>query len=218
MPIGDPRLTSLHQALARVRAALHPNRFDRDLEAEIESHLRLRTEHHMGRGLPFEEAQRLARIELGGIAQLRQAHRATRALPFFDTLAQDLRYAFRMLRHNPAFTAFAVLIIGLGIGAASTVFSIVNAVLIRPLPFTEAKRLVWMFNLADDGVSEWSTQVGHFLDLQQHNTSFSGLTAYFTSFEPGDTKLSEGGVTHSLSCRSCAELLFIPGSGTRARA
>jgi predicted permease len=201
-------LSFLFQALARIRAALHPGRLDQDLDAEIESHLSLRTEHHMRRGLPFEEAQRLAKVEFGGLTQLHEAHRATRALPFLDTLVQDLRYALRMLRHNPGFTIFAVLIIGLGIGAASTVFSIVNAILIRPLPFTDAKRLVWMYNLADDGVSQWGTQVGHFLDLQKQNTSFSGLTAYFTSFEPGDTKLSEGGATYSLSGVAVAQNFF----------
>ena len=132
-------------------------------------------------------------------------------MPFrtlFDSLRQDLHYAVRTLRHNAGFTAFAILIIGLGVGASSTVFSIVNSLLIQPLPFTDSKRLVWIYNLADDGVSEWQTQVGHYLDMRELNKSFSDLTAYFTSFEPGNVKVTGDGATARISGLSVAQNFF----------
>jgi hypothetical protein len=155
--------SSLNRLIARVRAVFSSSDLDRDLNAELESHIRLRTEDNIRLGMSPEESERTARIEMGGVTQLREAHREVRALPFLDTLTQDLRYTFRTLSHNGGFTAFAIVIIGLGVGASSTIFSIVNALLIRPLPFPDSSRLVWISNLADDHVTEWSTQVGHFL-------------------------------------------------------
>jgi hypothetical protein len=142
---------------------------DRNLDAEIQSHIGLRTEDYVSRGVLPDEAERLARIELGGIAQLREAHREIRSLPFIETFVQDLRYAFRGMRRDAAFTAFAILITGLGIGASSTVFSVVNALLLRPLPFRDSGRLVWIAN------QEWSTQVEQFQDLREQNRSFTDL-------------------------------------------
>ena len=82
-------------------------------------------------------------------------------------LFQDLRYTFRTLRHDMGFTIFAVLIVGLGIGASSIVFSIVNALLLRPIPFKDPASLVWIANVADDGVKEWRIQGGHVFDLRE---------------------------------------------------
>ena len=126
----------------------------------------------------------------GGVHQLREAHRETRALPFLDTLRQDLRYTFRTLRQNPGFTAFAILIIGVGVGATSTIFSVVNTLLLRPLPLHDSRGLVWIYNLADDGVSEWNTQVGHFLDLRNQTRSLSDLAAYFAFSDRKSTRLN----------------------------
>ena len=150
----------------------------------------------------------MARIELGGVTQLREEHREIRALPFLDTLFQDLRYTFRTLRHNAGFTVFAVLIIGLGIGASSTIFSAVNALLIRPLPFNDPTRLVWIYNLADDRVSEWNTQVDHFLDLREQNRSFSDLAAYFTFFEPGNAKVTGADMAERLNSLQVSQNFF----------
>jgi hypothetical protein len=114
-------------------------------------------------------------------------------------LRQDLRYTFRTLKQNPGFTAFAILIIGAGVGATSTIFSVVNTLLLRPLPLHDSRQLVWIYNLADDGVSEWNTQVGHFLDLRKQNQSFSDLAAYFGFSQPGDAKISGDGETERVS-------------------
>ena len=84
----------------------------------------------------------------------------TRRLPAFDSILQDLRYTFRTLRRDSGFTAFAVLIVGLGVGASATVFSVVDTLLLRPLPFHEPERLVWMANHDTSGLSGQTTQVG----------------------------------------------------------
>jgi predicted permease len=139
---------------------------------------------------------------------LHEAHREIRALPFLDTLRQDLRYTFRALRENPGFTAFAILIIGVGVGASSTIFSVVNTLLLRPLPLQDSRQLVWIYNLSDDGISEWSTQVGHFLDVRKQNQSFTDLAAYFAFSQPGDAKITGDGETERLSSLLVSQNFF----------
>ena len=113
---------------------------------------------------------------------------------------QDLRYTFRTLRHEAGFTTFAILIVGLGIGASSTVFSVVNALLLRPLPFSDPGRLVWIYNGGKEGdLSGQTVQVGHFLDLRNANTSFSDFAAYFAFSSVGDSKLTGDGEAERLS-------------------
>ena len=201
-------LSAFHRLIGRIRAVFQRADFDRDLEFELEAHVQLLAEDHILRGTPREEAERLARIELGGVHQLHEAHREIRALPFLDTLRQDLRYTFRALRENPGFTAFAILIIGVGVGASSTIFSVVNTLLLRPLPLQDSRQLVWIYNLSDDGISEWSTQVGHFLDVRKQNQSFTDLAAYFAFSQPGDAKITGDGETERLSSLLVSQNFF----------
>lgn len=126
--------------------------------------------------------------------------RPPRHLLVFDSLLQDLRYTFRTLGRDAGFTTFAILIVGLGIGASSTVFSIVNALLLRPLPFRDPSRLVWIANHDETGgLSGQTTQVGHFLDLRAQNQSFSDVAAYFAFYGVGDNKLTGQGEPERLS-------------------
>ena len=114
-------------------------------------------------------------------------------------LLQDVRYALRTLARNVGFTTFAILIVGLGIGASSTVFSVVNALLLRPLPFHHPESLVWITNSDKSGLSAQTIQVGHFLDLKQQNQSFSDIGAYFAFYGVGDNKLTGEGEPVRLS-------------------
>jgi predicted permease len=107
-----------------------------------------------------------------------------------EGLFQDLRYTFRSLRRDAAFTTFAILIVGLGISASSTVFSVVNALLLRPLPFHDPGRLVWIANHDTSGLSGQTTQVAHVIDLRDQSRSFSDLAAYFAFYGVGDNKLT----------------------------
>jgi predicted permease len=122
-----------------------------------------------------------------------------RALPLLDSLVQDIRCTLRTLRRDAGFTAFAVLIVGLGIGASSTIFGVVNALLLRPLPFRDPSRLVWIANHDERGLSGQTTQVGNLLDLREQNQSFVDLAAYFAFYGVGDNKLTGQGEPERLS-------------------
>ena len=108
---------------------------------------------------------------------------------WLDSFVKDLRYSFRSLRRDAAFTTFAVLIVGLGIGASSTLFSVVNALLLRPLPFRDPQRLVWVTNYDTSGLSGQTTQVGHLNDLREQNRSFADMAGYFAFYGVGDNIL-----------------------------
>src|SRR3990170_5980007 len=117
----------------------------------------------------------------------------------FDDLRQDLRYTARTLRRDAGFTTFAVLIAGLGIGASATVFSVVNTLLLRPLPFAQPQQLVWIGNSDSSGLSGQTTQVGHMLDLRQRAQSLSAVAGYFAFYGVGDNLLSGNGEPERLS-------------------
>jgi predicted permease len=116
-----------------------------------------------------------------------------------DDLLQDLRYTARTLRRDAGFTTFAILIAGLGIGASATVFSVVNALLLRPLPFAEPQQLVWIANRDTSGLSGQTTQVGHMLDLRERMRSLSAIAGYFAFYGVGDNLLSGKGEPERLS-------------------
>ncbi|MGA7410840.1 MAG: ABC transporter permease [Bryobacteraceae bacterium] len=125
----------------------------------------------------------------------------SRRLPLLETIRQDLRYTLRTLRRDAGFTTFAILIVGLGIGASSTIFSVVNALLFRPLPFKEPGQLVWIANNGgkEGGLSGETVQVGDFTDLRGRNKSFSDMAAYFAFYGVGDSKLTGDGEPERLS-------------------
>ena len=92
---------------------------------------------------------------------------------------QDLRYTFRTLRRDAGFATFAILIAGLGIGASVTVFSVVNTLILRPVPFAQPSQLVWIANRDVSGLSGQTTQVGHMLDLRERTQTMSAVAGYF---------------------------------------
>jgi len=125
-----------------------------------------------------------------------------------DALLQDLRYTLRTLRRDAAFTTFAILIVGLGIGASATVFSVVNTLVIRPLPFRDPGQLVWITNFDSGGMSGATIQVDHLRDLRAQNQSFSEIAAYFAFYGVGDKKLTGQGQPERLSSVPVADNFF----------
>jgi hypothetical protein len=136
-----------------------------------------RTEDNIRRGMAPEEARRAARVRLGGITQLRETHRELHGLPWLETLVQDIRYALRVLRKNPSFTPVAALTLALGIGANTAVFSLVNGVLLRPLPYRDPGRLAIVWEKDDRGNPENAT-FATYTDWKAMSRSFEELALY----------------------------------------
>ena len=133
------------------------------------------------------------------------------ATAWLDTLSRDFKYALRTLRRDLGFATFAILIVGLGIGACCTIFSVVNTLLIRPLPFKDPASLVWIANHGDDGkigLSGQTLQVNHFLDLRAQNKSFSDMAAYFAFYGVGDSRLTGAGQPERLTAVPVSENFF----------
>lgn len=129
----------------RLMAWFRGRSLDREFEAELTIHLAMLTEENVRRGMSPDEARRAASIRLGGTAALVEQHRAVRGVPVLDAVGQDLRSAYRSIVRSPRFSAGVVGVLTLGLGLSAAVFSIVNGVFLKPLPYPEADRLVWMW-------------------------------------------------------------------------
>ena len=137
-------MSPMKRIFARVSAFFHKPQLDADLEAELAMHPDLAIEEYLERGLPPEEARRLALVGIGGIEPAKDRQREARGLMSLDILLQDLKYTLRTLGRDRVFTAAAILILALGIGANIAVFSVVDTLMLRPLPFANAQQLVWI--------------------------------------------------------------------------
>ena len=165
---------------ARLRGLFRKRHLDRELEAELRAHLESLTEENIRRGMNPTEAAHAARREFGGLEQTKELYREQRSLPFLETLFQDVRYALRMLRKSPGFTAVAVLTVALGIGANTAVFSVTEAVLLRPLPFPHSEQLamVWENVHLPHYQNDQNTPApGNFADWKNRSKAFSGMAA-----------------------------------------
>ena len=161
----------------RVRGWFISQKMDEEFSGELNAHLELLTTELVRRGNSPEEARRLARVQLGGITQLREAHREAGGLPVVENFVQDLRYATRSFLNKPGFAIVCVLILGLGIGVTAAIFSVVNGVLLRPLPYPNSSRLVRIEEI-HPGSSNANFTYASFLDLERQSKSMENISAY----------------------------------------
>jgi putative ABC transport system permease protein len=158
-----------------MQTTLRRSRMESDMEAELRFHIEAFGEDLVRSGVPREEAMRRARLEFGGVERVKEEGREARGVRVFDELAQDLRYGTRVLRKSPSFTAVAVLTLALGIGATTAIFSVVNAVLLRPLAMQDPSRVMYLQEHWQDIFPGLS--VGNFADLKKQSSSFGELSA-----------------------------------------
>ena len=169
--------------LARAIAPFGAGRSDRDIDAELRSHIELHVADNIRAGLSPEEARRQASIALGGMERTKDEYRDQRGFPVIESLIRDIRHAVRLLVKSPGFSATAIVILGLGIGANAAIFSVVNAVVLRPLPFPDSARImaVWHTPPREQfaGLSTFfSVSPANYLDWRAQNTSFEHMAIF----------------------------------------
>jgi predicted permease len=184
----------VRQGWNRARAFLRKGALDADLDEEMASHLEMAVEDNLRRGMPPEEARRMAMVRFGGVQQAREKQRASRGLPFLDVLGQDARYTLRTLGRDAGFTVVAVLILALGIGANVAVFSVVNTILLRPLPFANSEKLVWIAPPPQKcGLSCATYSSDAYEEFVAQTKSYDGVTGYMAFSGPDNYRLTGRG-------------------------
>jgi predicted permease len=168
----------LDRLLATMRSLVRRRAFETDLDEELQDHLARDVAYRVARGVSPDDARRAALAELGGVGRVKDDVREAHGVERVDGLLRDLRFAVRRVRRAPHYSGLVVLTIGLGVGATTAVFSAVDGVLLKPLPYENADAIVtvWQTKPAE-GITRDDVSPANFLDLRERSTSFTGLAA-----------------------------------------
>jgi putative ABC transport system permease protein len=170
----------LSDLMFRLRALFRRGAMEAEMDEELRSHFENQVEKLVASGMPREEAMRRARLEFGGYEQLKEECRDARGVSLVEATVQDLRYALRMLRNSPGFTAVAILTLALGIGANTAIFSVIDSILLRPLPYSDPAGLVMVWENNSQHPNPHNTvSPPDFLDWQSRNSVFTEMAAIF---------------------------------------
>jgi len=162
----------LNDFLLRLRSLFKPDSVEQDLDDELRFHLEQQVDVHMRAGLSRDDAIRRARLELGGLEQIREEHRDARGIGVLSHLGRDLRHGLRQFRRSPGFSALAVLCLGLAIGVNTSIFGILNSVLFRPMPVQQPERLIV---ISRGGEALFSSP--EYRDFRERSRTLVGITA-----------------------------------------
>jgi predicted permease len=187
-------MSEFQRWMRRVRSFFRKRALDEDLDAELAAHLEMAIEDNLRRGLSPKEARRVALAGIGGLQQAREKQREARGLMTLDILGQDIRYTLRTLGRDRGFTLVAVLILALAIGANIAVFSVVNTMLLRPLPFPNAHELTWIAPPPSKcGLSCATYSTDAYDEFRVNTRSFQDVTGYFAFSSPDNLSLTRNG-------------------------
>jgi predicted permease len=171
-----PRLNSLWRNL------FHKDRVDQEFTEEIQAYLDMVTEENIRQGLTPQEARRNALVEVGGVEQVQERVREIRMGQFIETTWRDIRFGVRALVHSPIFTVVTVLSLALGIGANTAIFSVVNGLLLRPLPYPESEQIVDVWHTPPQqsfpGLDRFSVSPANYLDWKAQSNAFEQMAIY----------------------------------------
>ncbi|HKP10564.1 MAG TPA: ABC transporter permease, partial [Blastocatellia bacterium] len=162
----------------RLRSLLRRGRVEQELDEELRYHFERQVEENIAKGMTDREAHQAALRAMGGIEQQKERCRDMRRVGFIEDLVRDLRYGLRVLFRSPVFTAVAVLTLALGVGANTAIFSVVNELLLRPLPFRDAGRLAMVWEVSPEGRHQNTTSRANFRAWREQNTAFEDLAAF----------------------------------------
>ena len=171
----------LADLLGRVRALLRRATVERELSEEIQFHLDMETEANIRRGMAPAEARRAAALAFGPVERAREEHRDARGTRLLEDAVADLRWAARWLTHSPGFAAAVVLTLALGVGGTTAVICVVDGVLLRPLPYPEADRLVAVWSLTRGETEPWSSSPPDFRVFRDRASAFERLGGYYAA-------------------------------------
>jgi predicted permease len=196
----------LRQLFMKVLTRFTNDRAEEDLEKEIRTHLVLLEDEFLGQGMSPEDARLAARRAYGGVEQAKQLHRNERSAWWLSQTLQDIRYAFRQIGKYPGFAAVVILTFALGTGADTAIFSVVNTVLLRPLPYRDPGRLVWVTEQFALDFSPGAAFGPDYVAWRRENSTFKQIEA-FQSSDP-NTSLAGKSTTVAVRATSVTPMFF----------